>query len=319
MKMKRIFLAADAGGSKTQWVLLSEEGKTVARCKTAGLGAVREGILPVRQTVAEAFERLLPFGRPSAVFLSLGGPNVAEVKDAIYNCIPDVPITVEREACGDAVLRAAKRLGCSSVVMCGTGSTAVGDTATGRRFAGGWGPIYGDGGSGGGLGSDALRVFLRALDGFEDAGCLNEVFAFLLDGEDVTTFAGRMAVKARAVELPRRELAATAPTIYEFAEKGDAVAMKLYDQAADEMVKLAVAVSDDDPAHTVLLCGGFLTDKPLLWETCRQKFAAVSRANLRYEPRFTPLSAAKVAVLEQNGIEMTEERFETIWRAEEEK
>ncbi len=316
METKRMFLAADAGGSKTNWVLLSEEGNTVARCKTAGLGAVRAGILPVLETVTAAFNELASFGKPSAVFLSLGGPNVAEVEDAIRKCAPDIPITVEREACGEAVLRAAKRMGCSSVVMCGTGSTAVGDTAAGRRFAGGWGPIYGDGGSGGGLGSDALRVFLRALDGFEDAGCLSEVFASLLDGEDVTTFAGRMAVKARAVEMPRRELAATAPVIYEFAEKGDTAAMKLYDQAADEIVKLSYAVSDDDPACTVLLCGGFLTSKPLLLENCRRKFAAVSRARLRYEPRFTPLIAAKVAVLEQNGVEITEERFNTILEEE---
>ncbi len=312
METKRTFLAADAGGSKTNWVLLDEEGNTVARCKTAGLGAVRAGILPVLETVTAAFKELVPFGKPSAVFLSLGGPNVTEVEDAIRRCAPDIPITVEREACGDAVLRAAKRMGCSSVVMCGTGSTAVGDTAAGRRFAGGWGPIYGDGGSGGGLGSDALRVFLRALDGFEDAGCLREVFASLLDGEDVTTFAGRMAVKARAVEMPRRELAATAPVIYAFAEKGDAVALKLYDQAADEIVKLSYAVSDDDPASAVLLCGGFLTNKPLLLENCRRKFSTVSRARLRYEPRFTPLIAAKTAVLEQNGVEITEERFDRI-------
>ncbi len=312
MENGRCFLAADAGGSKTRWVLLREDGETIAQCKTAGLGAIKEGILPVRQTVAEAFERLLPFGRPSAVFLSLGGPNVDEVAAALSACAGDVPITVEREACGDAVLRAAKRMGCSAVVMCGTGSVAVGDTADGRRFAGGWGPVYGDGGSGGGLGGHALRWFLRSLDGFADAGCLREVFVPLLDGADVSTFAGRMAVKARAVEMPRRELAALAPILYRFAKEGDPVALSLYEQAADEIVELAYAVSEDAPERTVLLCGGFLADKPLLFENCRKKFAGISKATLRYEPLFTPLIAAKAAVLEQNGVEITEERFNTI-------
>ncbi len=319
MENGRCFLAADAGGSKTRWVLLREDGDTIARCKTAGLGAIKEGILPVRETVAEAFEQLLPFGRPSAVFLSLGGPNVDEVAAALSACAGDIPITVEREACGDAVLCAAKRMGCSAVVMCGTGSVAVGDTADGRRFAGGWGPVYGDGGSGGGLGGHALRWFLRSLDGFADAGCLNEVFAPLLDGADVSTFAGRMAVKARAVEMPRRELAATVPVIYEFAEKGDTVAMSLYEQAADEIVELAYAVSEDLPDRTVLLCGGFLADKPLLLQNCCKKFADISKATLRYEPLFTALIAAKTAVLEQQGIMVTSERFEQLLRAEEEK
>ena len=148
----KIYLAVDSGGSKTLWSLIDISGFTVYETRTAGLGAVKEGILPIDETVSFAANELKNVALSSAIFLSLGGPNTREVEKALKKHFPGMPIKVEREACGDAILRAAAYMKCSSVVMCGTGSVAVGDTANGRKYCGGWGPVYGDGGSGGGMG-----------------------------------------------------------------------------------------------------------------------------------------------------------------------
>lgn len=180
MKDKILFLAADSGGSKTDWVLLNEDGDEIMTFKTKGLGAIREGILPVNDIVKNAYDFFEKYGAIDYLFMSLGGPNIAEVEGALKKVWNECEIKVERESNGTAMLAAAEMLGASAVVLCGTGSVAVGDTAEGRRFCGGWGPVYGDGGSGGGLCTDALRMFLRSVDGMEAESRLSEVFLRLL-------------------------------------------------------------------------------------------------------------------------------------------
>lgn len=309
---EKLYLAADSGGSKTVWMLLKENGDLVAKVRTNGLGAVREGVLPVLQTVMEAFKTLDSYGKPDRIFLSLGGPNLLEVKSALEQAWCGVPVIVEREACGNAILAAAKYMGCSAVVMCGTGSVAVGDTENGRKYAGGWGPVYGDGGSGGGLGSEALRLYLRSFDGHACSEGLAGLFSKLTEGLDVAIFENRMELKARALGMNRRDLAALAPEIYRLAEAGDPVAISLYNDASKEIANLAMGVSDRSEDFCVLLCGGFFAQKPMLIESCRRMFAENSCAALRYEPLFSPIVAAQLAVLEGGNITITEEIFDKL-------
>ncbi len=315
MKRGDLYLAADSGGSKTVWVLLDKNGNTIAEYKTHGLGAVKAGILPVFDTVKEAFRYLKPYGTPNGIFLSLGGPNVAEVQSALCAVWEGIPSFVEREACGNAILQAAAYLDCSAAILCGTGSTAMGHTVNGTKYAGGWGPIYGDGGSGGGLGQDALKLFLRSLDGMAEIGRVGELFAPLTAGLDVTDFFGRMEAKSRALAMSRRELAALAPDIYRLALEGDTAALGLYRVHAKEIALLANSVSDNSADYKVLICGGFLANKPLLLDMCNEELAKLSSAKLYYEPNFSPIVAAKMAVLTRYGASPTRELFNKILKA----
>ena len=190
----------------------------------------------------------------------------------------------------------------------------MGHTVNGIKYAGGWGPAYGDGGSGGGLGQDALKLFLRSLDGMADIGRVGELFAPLTAGLDVTGFFGRMEAKSRALAMSRRELAALAPEIYKLAVGDDTVALELYRTHAKEIALLANSVSDNSEDYTVLICGGFLTDKPLLLDMCREELSKLSRAKLYYEPDFSPIVAAKMAVLIRYGASPTKELFEKVLR-----
>ncbi|MBE6778858.1 MAG: hypothetical protein E7541_05675 [Ruminococcaceae bacterium] len=303
MKASTVYLAADSGGSKTLWTLVTAEGEQVFECRTEGLGAIREGLLPVRETVKEAAVRIGNYGIPTGIHLSLGGPNTREVLAALQEVWRGIPVQVEREACGDSILYAAGFLDCSAVVMCGTGSTAVGNTEKGRCYAGGWGPIYGDGGSGGGLGSDALRLFLRSIDGLADVGGVASLFAAQTHGLDVRKFEDRMELKRRALQMSRRELAALAPSLYTLSVQGDATAQLLYRQAAMQVAEMAYSVSDNDA--NVLLCGGFFAEKPAFIEACREELAKKSRAKLHYNPTFSPIIGVQLTVLKTHSITIT--------------
>lgn len=314
MDKEKLYLAADSGGSKTIWVLLTEFGEKLCEFRTEGVAAVKENILPVDEIVGKAVEKLKNYGMPQAVFLSLGGPNVQEVEDVLKKYWKEIPVRVEREANGKAILLAASYLGCSAVVMCGTGSVAVGDKKEGRVFSGGWGPIYGDGGSGGGIGSAALRLYLRYVDGMENIGAMASLFDYLTDGIDISEFDGRMELKARSLNMSRRELAALAPKIYELAERGNPTAGKLYEEAAQEIAMMAAAVSDDRKDTTVLLCGGFFAVGTEFVTVCRNKFRQISSASMYYECGFSPAVAAQLFVLKENGVEITTELLRRIMK-----
>ncbi len=312
MKIKKIFLAADSGGSKTEWVVIDDSGTTITQIKTKGLAAIKEGILPVKEIVSEAYEQIKAYGNIESVYLSLGGPNVNEVENALKNLWNHSNIKVEREANGNAMLNAAKMLGCNAVVMCGTGSVAIGDTKVGRKFCGGWGPTYADGGSGGGLCTDALKIFLRSLDGLEQNSSLNRIFSDITKGLNLNVFEDRMEAKKRAVELDRRTLASFAPQIYKAAVNGDHFALKVYENAAKEIANMAFSVSDNTENDNVLLCGGFLSNSPLLLNMAEKFFSQKSKANITYNQRFSPIVAAKVAVLQKENIKISKTLFEKL-------
>ena len=115
MDKEMLYLAADSGGSKTIWVLLTEHGETICEFRTEGIAAVKEGILPVDEIVGKAAKILKAYSMPQAVFLSLGGPNVEEVEGALRKYWKDIPVKVEREANGKAILFAASYFGCSAL------------------------------------------------------------------------------------------------------------------------------------------------------------------------------------------------------------
>lgn len=312
--MEKLFLAADSGGSKTVWSLIDSTGAQVFSFKTEGLGAVKEGILPVEKTVKTAAENISKVGVPCSIHLSLGGPNTDEVYNALKTAWPGIPIKVEREASGDSILLGAKYLGCTSAVMCGTGSTAVGNTKSGRRYCGGWGPIYGDGGSGGGLGSDALKIFLKKLDKENITDAFSSIFTGLTQGLNISDFYQRMEVKSRALGLSRRELASLAPKIYNLAVNGDDISKKLYEEAADAVAEMAFTVSDNDENTKVLLCGGFFAEKPWFLNLCCEKFAKLSWAQLYFVEDFSPIIGVKLSVLKNSNIEITENILKEIMK-----
>lgn len=310
--MSSMYLAVDSGGSKTIWRVLNEVGETLTSVITEGMASVFPRKLPVGEYCAKAYETISRYGTPKKIYVSLGGPNTEEVAEALKAFWRDLPVTVGREASGDCMLAAAAYMGCSGVVLCGTGSTAVGVKGGRRCYAGGWGPVYGDEGSGGGLGKQALCLFLQSLNGTGRPCGLSPLFAELTAGLDPTQFADRMEVKKRAINISRRDLGKLAPKVYELAVDGIQEAAGLYQEAAQQIAVLAADVCDDTPEAAVLLCGGFLRNKPLLLEQCRACFQKLSHARLVYDEAFDPIVAASVSVLEQGGIRITNEIFKNI-------
>ena len=276
-----LLLAIDTGGSKSDFLLLDPEKRCLNRSRSKGVGAMNPGTLPVEQYLRDGITGLGPLtSRVKLVFCSLGGPNVDEVAAALKKFFPDAEILVKREADGDMILAAAAAYRAEAAVLCGTGSVAVGESRGVRLFSGGWGPILGDGGSGGGIGYDALRLLLRSVDSGQGESVLPGVFPEL--PRRAGTFAERMSLKMAANRISRAEMAAQVPRIAELAEAGEPNAVGLLSKAAEEVAFLARSVTPETPeadADGVLALGGLFDCGELFRELCRGE---LKKARARY-------------------------------------
>lgn len=266
-----MILAIDSGGSKSDFVLLRPDGQVVARSHGKGVAALYAGMLPVENFLRAGQQGLEQYvSRIVYVYCSLGGPNTEEVQMALCHIFPQAEVHVGREANGNMVLSAAAKYHANAAVLCGTGSTAVGQIGGSRVYAGGWGPTLGDGGSGGGLGYDALRMLLQAIDRGEGPIFLPGIYPSL--ERCPVSFEERMAVKMAANNISRAEMAAQVPVIVELAENGDNNAMNLLKKAASEIAFLAKSITPEIPDNPemsgILALGGFFNCGTLFRDLC---------------------------------------------------
>ena len=268
-----LLLAIDTGGSKSDFLLLDPEKHCLNRTRGKGVAALNPGTIPVEQYLRDGINELGTLtDRIKLVYCSLGGPNVDEVMSALKKLLPEAEIRVGREADGEMILAAAAAYQAKAAVLCGTGSVAVGESHGVRAFAGGWGPYLGDGGSGGGIGYDALRLLLRSVDCGQGERVLPGVFPEL--PRQAGTFAERMSLKMAANRISRAEMAAQVPRIAELAETGEPNAVGLLNKAAEEVAFLARSVTPETPeadADGVLALGGLFNCGELFRELCRRE------------------------------------------------
>ena len=286
----RPILTIDSGGSKSDFVLLTDTGKRLARASAPGTAALHSGLLPVADSLRLGIVRLGVDFKPSMVFCSLGGPNTAEVEEALRDIFPAARIVIERESTGRMVLFCAQQHHAAAACLCGTGSVAFGQFAEGAptRLAGGWGPVYGDEGSGGGLGVAALKRILSAVDAGESPSILPGCFPGLTRPKPECPFAERMVFKDAVNNLTRTAVAAEAPRIADLAASGDVLAMELLREAAAEIARLAATVTPSHPwggRDAVLALGGFVRLGKLFRTLCDEALRTLRpEHHFSYEP-----------------------------------
>lgn len=237
-----LFLALDAGGTKTTGVL-ADETRVLARAST---GTVKL----MRVSEAEATSRLR--GLLSELSLSAG----ASLADVTRTCaglaglsIDAVREWAEREIgavvggdlllCGDEeiALDAAFKGGEGILLIAGTGSNIRGRAADGTMYtAGGWGPALGDEGSGYWIGQEALRGGFWARDRNIPTILLNEIGTFW-GLESI----GEIVEKAN--ERPAPDFAALTPLVVKCAEQGDDLATAVLERAGQELAEQIALVA----------------------------------------------------------------------------
>ena len=240
-------LAVDGGASKTDVVLVADDGTVVGRARgpasnhqMVGMEAMVENLAA---TVAEASSGLARRGAPSPPSASTAWPvsTWRWTKSGVGAAVRDAGWTDRCDVRNDAfaVLRAGAT-GASGVgVVCGTGLNCVGVGADGRhvRFPS-LGELSGDFTPGGAwLGIRALGLALRAGDGRGDPTALRQAVPDHLGLP--TPEAVLEAVYTG--ELPFGRLMELARVALEAADAGDQPSRAAVDQLVEEVVAMAGA------------------------------------------------------------------------------
>jgi len=234
-----LVLGVDGGGTHTRAAIVAD-GRIIGSAQSGSIKRLRVGAeaaeANLRAALKEAYAQAGVKGVRAATcgVASASMPGITEWVTAVFD-----DFGVKRsEVVGDEViaLDAAFKGGPGILQIAGTGSNTIGRAPDGsRESAGGWSSRLGDEGSGYWIGVNSVRRALHAYDREEPSQVIKRVseiwgtptmedFINLGDG------------------TPSPDFAALAPAISELADLGDAVAIGVLRQAADDLVAFVLLV-----------------------------------------------------------------------------
>ena len=231
------FLALDAGGTKTDYVL-ADETRELARVRTGTIKRMRVDAATAGQNLESALAELsgqtgISMASVTRTCVGTAGETVPLVTDWLRESIT-ARVGGELLILGDVeiALDAAFPGRAGVLVLAGTGSNVVGRTSGGLLIsAGGWGPALADQGSGHRIGLESLRAIFLAKDEERDTLLLPAVLDFwqLSSLDNLVEYAN---------SLPAPDFSRLTGVVSQCAELGDETALTVLRQQGDELAYL---------------------------------------------------------------------------------
>jgi glucosamine kinase len=237
-----LFLAIDAGGTKTR-CLLADESKILGRAVTGSVKIMRvgeaEASARLRDLLAEVSVAAgVQLSGVTRTCIGLAGYTIEAVREwARREIAKSAGGTVLLSGDEEIAFDGAFRGGPGILVVAGTGNNVMGRVADGTIYsAGGWGPVLGDEGSGFWIAQEALRAGFWA----KDRGIATTLLAEIGEFWGLKTI-GEIVEMANA--RPGPDFPALTPIVVKCAEAGDELAIAVLDRAGAELAELVALVA----------------------------------------------------------------------------
>jgi glucosamine kinase len=260
-----IVVGVDGGGSKTRVRVADATGAELITVEGPPSAIdprhIEHSVDVIARTVVDALSAAgMSDVKPSVACIGVAGAGREGERDALWQGLNARQIADDIVVNTDATIALDDAFsdGPGILLIAGTGSIAFGRGPTGVvARAGGWGPIFGDEGSGAWLGRRALGIVAAAHDGREPETALTGAILTAALVDDVH---GLVPWAARATPA---DLAALAPAVMHAAEAGDARADTLLAFAVEELLIDVRALArrlfvDERAAYDVAFSGGLL-------------------------------------------------------------
>lgn len=200
-------------------------------------------------------------------------------------------------------LAGATATGDGIIVIAGTGSMAFARNAAGDTArAGGWGYVFGDEGCAFDIARQALRAALRMEEGWGPPTSLRQA----LLAATASAGANEALHRFYGPEWPRSRVAALAPLVDEAAAGGDAVALRILENAAQDLAHLAASVRprlwQEGQAVDVAYSGGVFKSRRLL-ERFRM-LAELDEGVRCRAPKYGPAEGALLEAYRAAGVRL---------------
>jgi N-acetylglucosamine kinase-like BadF-type ATPase len=300
-------LGIDSGGTKTVCLLADERGSILSEGRGAGANLHTAGELSVEKVLHEVMEEAIGERGITAAAICLGIAGVdrddeARTVRAIMRRIGQRSrVVVVNDALIALVAGAGDAPGI--VIIAGTGSIVYGKNQAGEAArAGGWGHMIGDEGSGYWIGREALAAVMRGADG---RGPATGLTGDVLDHFSIADVS-RLPRIVYDREQPRMSVAAIGPLVQRASEQGDAVATRILERAADELVlgvrSVATRLEMRGDSFTCYLAGGAFRAVPWLAEELPRRLGEVApRCQVEVLDREPAAGAVWLALAEARG------------------
>lgn len=312
------YLGVDGGGSKTAYVILDGDGRTVAEeigpsCYYFASGIeMLERVLTEGVTAVTAAAGITPAQLDHAFF---GLPGYGEVSADVPRLHTIVRGLLGHDRFGlgnDMVGGWAGALGGGDGinVVAGTGSIAYGERRGRAHRAGGWSELFGDEGSAYWVAVQGLNAFSRMSDGRLPQGPL---YALLAERVGITSDLDLVGVVVDRWGGRRAEIARLSTVVVEAAEASDLEAGAILRRAGQELVRLVEACRDQlgyrDGEQVAVSYSGGMFSAPLFRTTFSRALQAAGPEFQLCTPMYGPavgsaLYARKLHAIDPHGAEL---------------
>jgi N-acetylglucosamine kinase-like BadF-type ATPase len=300
-------LGIDAGGTKTVCLLADDRGMIVSEGRGPGANLHVAGELGVEKVLHELMEQAIGDRgiTPAAICLGIAGVDRDAEEQTVRAIMRRIGQRSRVVVVNDALIAlvAGAKDAPGIVIIAGTGSIAYGRSQNGDAArAGGCGHMLGDEGSGYWIGREALGAVMRAADGRGPATALSADVLAHFSISDLSQL-------PRIVyddEQPRTSVAALGPLVQHASMRGDAVASRILERAADELVLAATSVATRlamrGDAFTVFLAGGVFRVVPWLADELPRRLVEVApRCQVQRLEEEPAVGAVWLALAEARG------------------
>ena len=231
------FLALDAGGTKTDY-LLADETRELARVRTGTIKRMRVDAATASQNLESALAQLsaqtgVSMSSITRTCIGTAGVSVPLVRDWLQSSF-HASVGGELLILGDVeiALEAAFPGRAGVLALAGTGSNVSGRTNGGPLItAGGWGPALADQGSGHRIGLESLRATFLAKDEERQTLLLSAVM-------DFWELSSLDALVEYANSRPAPDFSKLTEVVVRCAELGDETALAVLRQQGEELAYL---------------------------------------------------------------------------------
>jgi N-acetylglucosamine kinase-like BadF-type ATPase len=237
-----LFLAIDAGGTKTR-CLLANESQVLGRAATGSVKLMRVGEPEASSRLEAMLKEValtanVPLSEVTQTCIGIAGLSIESVREwAERELRKSVGGNLILAGDEEIALDGAFRGGPGILIIAGTGSNVLGRAPDGAMYhAGGWGPALGDEGSGFWIAQEALRAGFWARDRGVSTNLLTDIGEFW-----GTKSVGEIVEMANA--RPGPDFPALTPVVVRCAEAGDELAAAVLQRAGAELAEQVALVA----------------------------------------------------------------------------
>lgn len=236
------FLGVDGGGTKTEFLLINEQGQRISGVTLGTLDWFQIGAQGLESTLERGLEhvcREAAINRSELAYSMLGIPCLGDelideepiVREIVSRLLPHGRFSLVN----DAEIGWAGSLACRAGIhlVSGTGAIGYGVDSSGRAArASGWGHELGDEGSAYWLGKSLLAAFSREADGRESR---SRIYDIVRKHFGITDDFRLLKILHHEWQWNREKIAGLSRLLHQAAEAGEPKAAKAFEQAAYEL------------------------------------------------------------------------------------